>query len=131
MPSKTPPTNGRLQFLVCEQVREEANGKHTLLGFFPGEEIKLLAAPPVFIQLALMFIFKDGVGAFDVAFDMEVPGPTQPFPRQQLGSISIIAGKTAVFSLNMQAFPVQSIGEHKVRLQLDREQYARSFTVVR
>src|SRR5579871_5129822 len=75
MPVK-PPTDAEVELLLCEDVREEAHGKFTLAGFYPGNSINVPQFGPSSPAFQIVFFFlihSKEEGDYDATFHVVLP----------------------------------------------------------
>ena len=120
------PTNERVDFLACESVRAEAGGKLTMLGYYPGSSINISTSTtlPAQIQLALVYVLRDGEGKFNCK--LRIGLPTHKSGQDiDLPEINKDRNKNHTVTINFVAFPVPEAGEYRFVLILDDEIYER------
>jgi hypothetical protein len=128
----------RVSWILCEVVRQEVNGKLSLLGVFTGEAIRVMGTPPEGLpegcvgglnELALVATFFDGQGKHDVAFELYGPG------RAKIGGgnfqpldFSVAQSGTIVFQARQ--FLVPAFGEYLARFRIGAKDYDFNFRIV-
>ena len=125
------PTDGEIDFLVAEIIRPEPGGKLSILGFYPGNEIKLnsLVTTPPQLQLGILFVLNDGSGAFDCKLLIGVPGEKE---KQEI-SLHIsekLPNKAHTVAASLAGFVVPREGVYTFSLVLDDRIYERKFNIL-
>lgn len=128
-----------VRFILCEDIRVEANGKISLAGIYPGELVVLLqniaeAALPagtIAVLSRLCFVFFVSGPAGSVGASINVYGPSRDKKIVESQSLpgKIEQGKTATIGFTGSTFPVSALGSHTVELKLDEELHEFSFVI--
>jgi len=129
------PTDAKTQFLICENVRQEAAGKLSLMGFTASSNLLLnqssVPTPnaPTSITLALLFIFTDGEGTFDGWIEIKNP-KGESVGKADMKELVKTADKPHVAYTNIAVLPISMLGNFSVILTLDdTKEYRRDFSV--
>jgi len=118
------------RFFVCEQVRNEAGNKLTLLGCYTSGHIvankKIKDDEPAELEIAFVITLLDGYGKFRVSLDVLAPDE-RPVFSDQVGETVMSKGKghDLVFQFRPLQFP--SPGTYVVKLGLDESTYKYTF----
>ena len=120
------PTNDKVDFLTCETVRAETGGKLTLMGYYVGGSIILPASItlPAQIQLALVYVLRDGEGKFNCKLRIGIPAH-KGVQEMDLPEVNKEPNKSHSITLNFLTFEVPRAGEYKFALMLDDQEYER------
>ena len=128
---KTFPTDGKINFLLCEDFRNEQGGKASLLGAFLGGNIVIqeekkegLALP----SLAFIFIFNDGSGTFDSKVEVLSPENKQIIPDSRSAPAEKKPETPMSVIFKIAPFPAIE-GMYKARVLLDDRLYEREFKI--
>jgi hypothetical protein len=124
------PTDEKIDLLVCDAVRQEADGKLSLTGFFPTAEVKLDAGTPLPVALNLTFVFvlKDGDGQFRATFRIVDPLGTE-LHRYEVPEFRKLPGQAHVMMLAVGRIPVAHSGNFAVLLEIGGERYRRALRI--
>jgi hypothetical protein len=124
------PSDANMDFLVCDAVRQSAEGKLDLAGYFPTREVKLDAAAqlPVAVNLTFVFVLKDGDGPFKTTCHIVDPLDNE-LHRFDVGEFRKSAGQAHVLMLPVGMIPVAHSGNYSVVLELNGEPYRRSVRI--
>jgi hypothetical protein len=121
------PNPSDVKLVVCEFARQEADGKFSLLGVFPGNQIQVKGAttPTVPIPaLALVFIIDGAAGVFDSAIDITA-GAT---PLHITMSAEMKGSRRGYILTQVYGLPLAA-GTFVVKLTLDTAAYNFSIEV--
>jgi hypothetical protein len=120
------PTDANISFLLCDAVRQSADGKLDIAGYFPTGEIKLdpAAQLPVALNLTFVFILKDGEGRFR-AIHRIVDPLGKELHRFELPEINKIAGLSHAMMLPVAQIPIVHSGNYLTSIELDGQPYER------
>jgi hypothetical protein len=138
MTNKVPSKRG-VRFLLAEDVRQEAGGKFSLLGVFPGEKIFVggsLASgtPPnvafVLASLAFVFIVTEGEGRFDGRFIVIAPDGKTAVADTKIDGIEI-RGQISTVGSAAKPFIGPSFGTYTVQLEIGSAKFKFSFDVLK
>jgi hypothetical protein len=124
------PTDPNVDLLICDSAQHEPSGKINLTGLYPTPEIKIdpNAQLPAHLNLAFVFILKDGDGDFPISVRIADPLGKELF-SQALPNIKKVAGQGYAVSLNLQAIPIQKFGSYAVELGVGDRSFSRTMRV--
>jgi hypothetical protein len=136
MKKKRLPAAKHVRFVLCEDARQEASGKSTLIGVYPGEIIVVYKpatpegthAVAALRSICLVFFVAGGVGRFDAGIRIDSPDGTAAF-EQPVGVVTLEEHGTATIVGQIQPFLVKAFGVHAVTLSLDGRVYPFEFTI--
>lgn len=123
-------------FLLADSIRQEIDGKHTIVGVYPGDQVVLNGEPQeisketpnVLPALFLYALFRGGVGSFQATISIKDPHGEQTKPPFTF-PIAGQAGVTMTVVANMVPFTVSALGLYTITISLDDTEYSYSFTV--
>jgi hypothetical protein len=128
------PDDPDVVLLLCDDFRLEAGNKITLLGWFTGGDVRLLAdAAPDTIMLSsicLVFLLRSGEGQFQASIRLISPGVGHEQLESPRTDFIKTAEAPAVHIVKITPFHPR-IGTYVVELSLDGKKYQRSFKVDR
>src|ERR1700690_862983 len=112
------PTDADVDFLVCDAVRQNPEGKLDLAGYFPILEIKLDPAvpQPVAINLCFVYVLKDGDGEFRPTFRIIDP-LGQELHRQEMPEFHKLPGQPHVAVWGVNRIPIATSGNFAMVLE--------------
>ena len=122
----------RITTLLCEDVRQEAGQKLTVIGVFPGNLINIPHDAPdrVQLQLTFLFILEDGEGEFSGNFRIVgAEGTLGDLIEVAKSTKYRDAGMTLVF--NYRPSPLLAPGEYRGELKLAGNTYGLDFRIHR
>lgn len=129
----------KAKFYLCDDVREEALGKMTLVGLFADDKVFVhlqngMPAPPpgavaLIGHIAIACVLFDGEGSFPVHADLFRPS------GQQVGYLSapqltFKTGTTATFVLKGPNFPVHEYGKYSCKVFVDTTVFPFDFEIL-
>jgi hypothetical protein len=120
------PTDEKIDFMICDAVRQGPDGKLDIAGYYPTGEIKLDPATPIPATLNLTFVFvlKDGEGRFRGILRLADPLGNELL-RFELPEINKIAGFGHAMMMPVSQIPVTRSGNYAVSVELDGQKYQR------
>jgi hypothetical protein len=120
------PTDANVDLLLCDAVRQTAEGKLDIAGYFPVHQVKVAANAqlPVGINLTIVFVVKDGEGRFKAALRLLDPAERE-LHRQQLDEFTKDAVAPHVVMLTLNRIPVEQWGNFTFVLEIDGQEYRR------
>jgi hypothetical protein len=126
-----PPTDANVDFLVCDEARQEPDGKINLLGLYPSREIRLNpeAQLPVGLNLGFVFVLRDGDGEFSASFRIADPLGKELL-NHALPDFKKTAGQGHALSLNVRAIPVLTLGNYTAELCAGDLRFCRTIRVM-
>ena len=130
------PAAKHVRFVLCEDARQEASGKSTLIGVYPGEIIVVSKpatpegtnAVAALKSICLVVFVAGGVGQFNAGIRIESPDGTVAF-EQPVGAVTLEEHGTATVVGQIQPFLVKAFGVHAFTLLLDGRTYPFEFTI--
>jgi hypothetical protein len=124
------PANDKIEFIVCENVRQETYGKLSLLGFFGAEEIRVdRALPfPAAFPLAFVFVLREGEGNFKVEIELHNPVGDVLF-KSDLPNAVKLPERNHTITVNFTPFIVPTPGIYSVVLKLDGHEFTRRLNI--
>jgi hypothetical protein len=135
--SKKYPAAKAVKFVLCEDAREEARRKLSLLGVYPNDSITVYAAEPVpaaggvavLQSLTLVAMLRGVAGEFAVS--VKVLGPNRKLAFEgKLPELKIDKTASAVVGFKVQGFVVPEFGKYRAELMLDDRVYPYEFEVL-
>ena len=119
-----------VDFLICDDIRQEVDGRFSLMGIYPGNTVPAPQLPTIFPQLAFVFGIRGLTEPTHISLSIRAPDGHQAktAPLRDLAPATK-AGEALFF---VQAAPIQLslAGDHEIRLQLGNQQEATSFHVL-
>jgi Family of unknown function (DUF6941) len=124
------PTDTKVDFLVCDAVRQTPEGKLDIAGYFPTGEVKLdpAAQLPVSLNLTFVFILKDGDGHFRATLRIVDPLGKE-LHRFELPEINKVAGLSHAMMLPVAQIPIAHSGNYVVSVEIDGQPYRRTVRI--
>jgi hypothetical protein len=124
------PTDANVDLLICDSAQHEPSGKINLTGLYPTPEIKIdpNAQLPAHLNLAFVFVLKDGDGDFPISVRIVDPLGKELF-SQALPNIKKVVGQGYAVSLNLQAIPILKFGSYAVELGVGDQSFRRTMRV--
>ena len=124
------PTDANIDFLLCDAVRQNRDGKLDIAGYFPVPEVKLdPGAPlPAAINLTFVFVIKDGEGRFRGTFRIFDPLGKE-LHLQDLKEVVKPAGQPHLMMLAVTLIPIVNSGNFTISLELDGQRFDRSVRI--
>lgn len=124
------PTDDNIDFLLCDAVRQNRDGKLDIAGYFPIREVKLDRGTPLpaAINLTFLFIIKDGAGRFRGTFCIFDPLGKE-LHRQDLNEVVKPPDQAHVLMLGVARIPVVNPGNFAAVLELDGQRFNRSVRI--
>lgn len=118
-----------VDFLICDDIREEADGRFSLMGVYPGRTISTPQLPTILPQLAFVFRIRGLREPTEANLTIVAPDGHQSrtAPGRRLAP-ETNSGEAMLF---VQAAPIQlSVpGEHRMRLQLGNRTETSTFHI--
>ena len=127
------PKPENMKFLICEQARPELHQKLSLLGYYPGDHIvfypKVIGQYPYTLAtLSFVFVLQDGVGEFDVSFELIGPdGKSQN--KVLLSTVNLKSKGTSGSVVNLTNMQFNAEGVFHAALHLGNKRYDFPFRV--
>lgn len=130
--SKSPPSQDKTIFLICDDVRPEPGNKASYLGVL-GSDRAVLNVPPgdnaVLPGLAFIFTFVDGEGTFKLKLGVIDPEGKNRMPEVGEGA-DLSKVPNVISTMIFKIAPFQATeGEYKVFVELDATRYERHFSI--
>jgi hypothetical protein len=124
------PTDANVDFLVCDGVRQTADGKLDLAGYFPTGEVRLdpVAKLPVALNLTFVVVLKDGDGMFRPRVRI-----IDPLARElhafEIPEFSKVAVQAHVMMMPVERIPITNAGAYVISIEISGQVYRRSVRV--
>jgi hypothetical protein len=120
------PTDANLDLLICDAVRQTADGKLDLAGFFPTSEVRLDPAAqfPVGVNLTFVFVFKDGDGQFRPTLRIVDPLGKE-LHKFEVPELKKEAGQAHILMLPVRQIPIAHSGNYAISLEIGGQTYRR------
>jgi len=118
-----------VDFLICDDIRHEADGRYSLMGVYPGRTVSAPQLPTILPQLAFVFRVEDLHKPTETSLTIVAPdGHESRTASGRRLAPETDAGEALLF---VQAAPIQlSVpGEHQVRLKLGDRTETSSFQI--
>jgi hypothetical protein len=127
--NKAFPSDNDIDFMICDDVRVEANRKLSLLGFYAANKINAKdIGDKFFIPLAFLIMIKEGEGNYKMRTDVEAPSGKKII---EYGDDTLKKeGAPCVIVFKAINFPLVEEGTYKVDIHLDDKLFNRSFTIL-
>jgi hypothetical protein len=124
------PTDAKVEFLVCDAIRQGAGGKLDIAGYYPTGEVKIdpAARLPAPLNLTFVFILKDGDGRFRGVFRIVDPLGNE-LHRFELPDIVKTADAGHAMMLPVAQIPIAHSGNYAICLEIDGQPYQRSVRI--
>lgn len=124
------PDDSDVELLLCENARQEARGKVSLLGFFAGRKILVDKGTklPTNIQLSAVYIASNGSGEFEVKFQVQSPSGNIT-PVYSLAKLKMDPSKSTTLMFEFSPFIVDAYGTYTFNLTIDNKTYVRHVEV--
>ncbi|HYM71714.1 MAG TPA: hypothetical protein VET89_01945 [Stellaceae bacterium] len=131
LPPMALPTDENVDFLVCDVAQQRPDGKIDLTGFYPTGEIKVdpNAQLPASMNLAFVFVLKDGAGDFRVSFRLYDPLGKE-LTHNPLPNIKKPSDQGQTLWVNLGQIPVVNLGHYAVELAIDDQRYRRTIRII-
>jgi hypothetical protein len=127
--TKTPP-DAAVNFLLAESVRQEAGGKLTVIGFYPGNQLLIpKGTKQTVTPLAFIFLALEGEGTFPTTISLVSPSGKAMFQDEKMQDSVKVPNQPLSILVGVQPFVTDEIGEFNVTLRLGHASYRRSFIV--
>ena len=120
------PTDAEIGFLICDAVRQSADGKLDIAGYYPTGEVRLdpAARLPASLNLTFVFILKDGEGRFRAVHRIVDPLGKE-LHRFELPELNKLAGAGHAVMLPVAQIPIAHSGNYAISLEIDGQNYQR------
>jgi hypothetical protein len=124
------PTDENIDFLLCDAVRQNPNGKLDLAGYFPIAEVKLesTARLPAEIDLTFVFVLKDGDGQFRAIFRIVDPLGRE-LHHHEIAELKKSPDFLHVMMLPVTRIPITNSGNYEISLEIAGQRYRRSVRI--
>jgi hypothetical protein len=124
------PTDDEIGFLICDAVRQSADGKLDIAGYYPTGEVRLdpAARLPASLNLTFVFILKDGEGRFRAVHRIVDPLGKE-LHRYELPEITKLADISHAMTLPVGQIPIVHSGNYSVSLEIGGQTYQRSVRI--
>jgi hypothetical protein len=118
-----------IYFLLCEDARQEASGKFTLTGLYPGGDVKFANGSTDRIISSLAFFFLISAGDGDFQFSVKVTYPSGQVLDFGTGKVMKKPDVALTGIVKISPFHASESGEYKVDLNLDSKVFPYKFRV--
>jgi uncharacterized protein DUF6941 len=124
------PTDSNVDFLVCNAVRQTADGKLDLAGYFPTGEVKLdpAARLPVALNLTFLVVLKDGDGVFRPTVRIIDPLGKE-LHAFELPEFTKAPGQAHVMMMPVERIPVMNSGNYAIAIEIGGQTYRRTVRI--
>jgi hypothetical protein len=130
----TLPTQENLDFIICEEIRQEYGNKLSLLGVFGGgigiDTAKSSGSTNTYAipSLSFYFNFRDGEGTFKA--DIKILDPdNEIILEDDAGELTKQPSASMCFYLSCRPFIFKKVGEYVAQLTLNETRYVGRFSV--
>lgn len=129
------PGKSNVNFVLCEDIRQEISGKLLFVGVFAGGDIRLHRKDSsgfyVIPALAVFFQFADpdSFGKFKGRFELYPPDSDKPIQQSDIGEMEKSEGRVMNFYANIHGLKMDRFGLYKAVVSLDDKQYVHTFEV--
>jgi len=135
--SKKYPATKAVKFVLCEDVREEAHQKLSLLGVYPADSVTVVNPTPppsgsgvaLLASLAIVVVIKDLQGEFGTRLKVVAPDGETTFD-EAMGTIQLTHRGAATLTWKIQGFIVPKFGRFRAELHLDDRSYPFEFEIL-
>lgn len=125
VPTKAIPEDATVAMLLCEDVREEARGKISLVGVYAGGDIVVRSTEGARVRTCFYWIIQSGVGTFKARLEVAAPDG-QSVIDVPIGDIEKKPENFASLAF-LGVMPNPQVGWYNVKLYLDDVSYTRGF----
>jgi hypothetical protein len=124
------PTDANVDFLVCDTVRQNAEGKLDIAGYFPTSEVRLdpAATLPVALNLTFVVVLKDGDGAFRPRVRIADPLGKE-LHAFEIPEFVKAAGQAHVMMMPVERIPIANSGNYALSLEISGQTYRRTVRI--
>lgn len=124
------PTDFNIDFMICDAVRQNPDGKLDIAGYFPTAEVKLdpAARLPVAVNLTFIFVLRDGEGQYR-AIHRIVDPLGKELHKLDLPEVKKLAGSAHIMMLPVAQIPIARLGAYSVSIELNGQHYRRAVRV--
>ena len=124
------PTDANIDFLVCDAVRQNAEGKFDLAGYFPTAEVRLdpAAQLPVALNLTFFVVLKDGDGVFRPTVRIVDPLGKE-LHAFELPEFRKALGQAHVMMMPVEHIPVTNSGNYAISIEIGGQTYRRTVRI--
>src|ERR1700733_13771854 len=124
------PRDEQLWFLVAQSVRNEGDGRMSLLGFFGTERITLATATlPATLPVTFIFLLREGEGSFAADFAIRDPDGQIVYEEDLPPAQKPLSTENHGIAVTMAPLVVPAFGTYRITLRLDGKRYKRDFTI--
>jgi hypothetical protein len=123
-------TDANVDFLVCDAVRQNAEGKLDLAGFFPTAEVRLdpAAKLPVALNLTFVVVLKDGDGMFRPTVRIADPLGKE-LHAFEIPEFKKLPGQAHIMMMPVERIPIANSGAYAISVEISGEMYRRSVRI--
>jgi hypothetical protein len=124
------PTDANVDFLVCDEVQQEPDGKINLIGLYPTREVRIEAGVklPATLNLAFVFVLQDGEGHFRPVFRLADPLGHE-LHKSAVPDIRKLAGTGHTVSMNITTIPIMNFGVYSAILEIEGQRFQRDVRI--
>src|SRR5579862_4681455 len=124
------PTDANVDFLVCDEVQQEPDGKINLIGLYPTREVRIEAGVklPATLNLAFVFVLQDGEGHFRPVFRLADPLGRE-LHKSAVPDIRKLAGTGHTVSMNITTIPIMNFGVYSAILEIEGQRFQRDVRI--
>lgn len=125
------PTDSNVEFLVCDAVRQNPDGKFDIAGYFPTSEVRLDRAIelPVALNLTFLVVLKDGAGVFRPTVRIVDPQGNE-LHAFEMPEFEKVPDQGYVMMLPIERIPIAHTGAYTISIELSGQAYRRSVSVL-
>jgi hypothetical protein len=126
----TLPTDANVDFLVCDAVRQNPDGKFDLAGYFPTGEVQLDSATklPVALNLTFVVVLKDGDGAFRPTVRIADPLGKE-LHAFEVPEFTKLPSQAYVMMMPVERIPIAHSGAYVISIEISGQVYRRSVRI--
>jgi len=124
------PADANVDFLVCDAVRQNAEGKLDLAGYFPTAEVRLdpAAKLPVALNLTFVVVLKDGDGAFRPTVRIADPLGKE-LHAFEVPEFTKLPGQAYVMMMPVERIPIAHSGAYAISFEISGQVYRRNVRI--
>jgi hypothetical protein len=124
------PTDANVDFLVCDGVRQNSDGKFDLAGYFPTGEVRLdpAAQLPVALNLTFVVVLKDGDGVFRPTVRIADP-LGKVLHAFEVPEFEKLPGQAHVMMMPVERIPIAHSGVYAILFEISGQVYRRNVRI--
>jgi hypothetical protein len=124
------PRDEHVWFLVAQSIRNEGDGKMSLLGFFGTERIVIATATlPAVLPVTFIFLLREGEGSFAADFSIRDPSGQIVHEEDLPPAQKRFSTENHGIAVTIAPLVVPAFGIYRIILRLDGKRYKRAFTI--